>query len=76
YENERTPDPVGRNGSLDVKYVDRATDEVLPVDEAALTTVKDNAPEGEGYNTTKKNIAGYTVCSHNERLRSRKWIQR
>ncbi|MBL1056740.1 MucBP domain-containing protein, partial [Ligilactobacillus agilis] len=33
---------------------------------AALTTVKDNAPEGEGYNTTKKNFAGYTFTGLTE----------
>ncbi|MBL1056739.1 MucBP domain-containing protein, partial [Ligilactobacillus agilis] len=60
YEYKKIPEPIVKKGSVDVKYVDRATGEVLPFDEAALTTVKDNAPEGEGYNTTKKNFAGYT----------------
>ncbi|MBL1055616.1 MucBP domain-containing protein, partial [Ligilactobacillus agilis] len=58
--------PDELKGSVDVKYVDRATGEVLPFDEAALTTVKDNAPEGEGYNTTKKNFAGYTFVGLTE----------
>ncbi|MGN9066018.1 MucBP domain-containing protein [Ligilactobacillus agilis] len=60
YEYEKIPEPIVKTGSVDVKYVDRATGEVLPFADAALTTVKDNAPEGEGYNTTKKNFAGYT----------------
>ncbi|WP_172577864.1 MucBP domain-containing protein [Ligilactobacillus agilis] len=60
YEYEKISEPIVKKGSVDVKYVDRATGEVLPFDDAALTTVKDNAPEGEGYNTTKKNFAGYT----------------
>ena len=55
-----------KKGSVDVKYVDRATGEVLPFADAALTTVKDNAPEGEGYNTTKKNFAGYTFTGLTE----------
>ncbi|OXC10899.1 hypothetical protein AYP76_01305, partial [Ligilactobacillus agilis] len=66
YEYEKIPEPIVKKGSVDVKYVDRATDEVLPFDEAALTTVKDNAPEGEGYNTTKKNFAGYTFVGLTE----------
>ncbi|WP_204773081.1 MucBP domain-containing protein [Ligilactobacillus agilis] len=60
YEYEKISEPIVKKGSVDVKYVDRATGEVLPFADAALTTVKDNAPEGEGYNTTKKNFAGYT----------------
>ncbi|WP_180754208.1 MucBP domain-containing protein [Ligilactobacillus agilis] len=66
YEYEKIPEPIVKKGSVDVKYVDRETGEVLPFDEAALTTVKDNAPEGEGYNTTKKNFAGYTFTGLTE----------
>ncbi len=60
YEYEKISEPIVKKGSVDVKHVDRATGEVLPFADAALTTVKDNAPEGEGYNTAKKNFAGYT----------------
>ena len=66
YEYEKIPEPIVKKGSVDVKYVDRATGEVLPFADAALTTVKDNAPEGEGYNTTKKNFAGYTFTGLTE----------
>ena len=66
YEYEKIPEPIMKKGSVDVKYVDRATGEVLPFVDAALTTVKDNAPEGEGYNTTKKNFAGYTFTGLTE----------
>ena len=66
YEYEKIPEPIMKKGSVDVKYVDRATGEVLPFADAALTTVKDNAPEGEGYNTTKKNFAGYTFTGLTE----------
>ena len=66
YEYEKIPEPIVKKGSVDVKYVDRATGEVLPFDEAALTTVKDNAPEGEGYNTVKKTFEGYTFVGLTE----------
>ena len=66
YEYEKISEPIVKKGSVDVKYVDRATGEVLPFADAALTTVKDNAPEGEGYNTTKKNFAGYTFTGLTE----------
>ena len=66
YVYEKIPTPEVKKGSVDVKYVDRATGEVLPFADAALTTVKDNAPEGEGYNTTKKNFAGYTFTGLTE----------
>ncbi|WP_192944353.1 MucBP domain-containing protein [Ligilactobacillus agilis] len=59
-------DPVEKKGSVDVKYVDRATGEVLPFADAALTTVKDNAPAGEKYNTDKKDFAGYTFVGMTE----------
>ena len=62
YEYEKIPEPIVKKGSVDVKYVDRATGEVLPFDEAALTTIKDNVPEGEGYNTAKKDFSGYTFA--------------
>ncbi|WP_369022166.1 MucBP domain-containing protein, partial [Ligilactobacillus salivarius] len=58
--------PEEKKGSVDVKYVDRATGEVLPFTEAALTTVKDNAPEGETYDTSKKDFAGYTFVGMTE----------
>ncbi|WP_302047648.1 MucBP domain-containing protein, partial [Ligilactobacillus agilis] len=66
YEYEKIPEPIVKKGSVDVKYVDRATGEVLPFAEAALTTVKDNAPEGEGYNTSKKDFVGYTFVGLTE----------
>ncbi|WP_167589157.1 MucBP domain-containing protein, partial [Ligilactobacillus agilis] len=66
YAYDKNPEPIVKKGSVDVKYVDRATGEVLPFDEAALTTVKDNAPEGEGYNTVKKTFAGYTFVGLTE----------
>ena len=66
YEYEKIPEPIEKKGSVDVKYVDRATGEVLPFDEAALTTVKDNAPAGEKYDTDKKDFAGYTFVGMTE----------
>uniref|UniRef100_UPI00320A3BDD MucBP domain-containing protein n=1 Tax=Ligilactobacillus agilis TaxID=1601 RepID=UPI00320A3BDD len=42
YVYEKIPEPIVKKGSVDVKYVDRATGEVLPFADAALTTVKDN----------------------------------
>ena len=66
YEYEKIPEPIVKKGSVDVKYVDRATGEVLPFDKAALTTVRDNAPEGEGYNTVKKTFEGYTFVGLTE----------
>ena len=62
YEYEKIPEPIVKKGSVDVKYVDRATGEVLPFDEATLTTIKDNVLEGEGYNTSKKDFEGYTFA--------------
>ncbi|GET17479.1 hypothetical protein NB11A_17700 [Ligilactobacillus agilis] len=66
YAYDKNPEPIVKKGSVDVKYVDRAIGEVLPFDEAALTTVKDNAPEGEGYNTVKKTFEGYTFVGLTE----------
>ncbi|MDE7522651.1 MucBP domain-containing protein [Ligilactobacillus salivarius] len=64
YEKDVTPEV--KTGSVDVKYVDRATGEVLPFTEAALTTVKDKAPEGETYDTSKKDFKGYTFVGMTE----------
>ncbi|XBG72775.1 MucBP domain-containing protein [Enterococcus cecorum] len=36
YEYEKIPEPIVKKGSVDVKYVDRATGEVLPFDEATV----------------------------------------
>ncbi|MBM6773948.1 MucBP domain-containing protein, partial [Ligilactobacillus agilis] len=60
YAYDKNSEPIVKKGSVDVKYVDRATGEVLPFADAALTTVKDNAPAGEKYDTDKKDFAGYT----------------
>ena len=67
YVYEKDPEtPEVKTGSVDVKYVDRATGEVLPFTEAALTTVKDKAPEGETYDTSKKDFKGYTFVGMTE----------
>ena len=61
-----TPTPEEKTGSVDVKYVDRATGEVLPFTEAALTTVEDHVPAGNTYNTSKKDFEGYTFVGMTE----------
>ncbi|OQQ72814.1 hypothetical protein B6U63_09110, partial [Ligilactobacillus salivarius] len=55
-----------KTGSVDVKYVDRATGEVLPFPKAAVTTVENNVPAGNPYNTSKKDFEGYTFVGMTE----------
>ena len=48
------PQPQPKTGNVDVKYVDEDGNEVAPSEQ-----VKTNAPVGEDYTTSPKNVAGY-----------------
>ncbi|TYL03637.1 MucBP domain-containing protein, partial [Streptococcus dysgalactiae] len=48
------PQPQPKTGNVDVKYVDENGNEVAPSEQ-----VKTNAPVGEDYTTSPKNVDGY-----------------
>ena len=54
YVYKKKPAPQPKTGNVDVKYVDEDGNEVAPSEQ-----VKTNAPVGEDYTTSPKNVDGY-----------------
>lgn len=65
YVYRKLAEPVVKKGSVDVKYIDRATGKEIPGGE--LAAVVTDAEAGISYNTAKKDFTGYTFTGLDEK---------
>ena len=65
YVYRKLAEPVVKKGSVDVKYIDRATGQEIPGGE--LAAVVTDAEAGTSYNTAKKDFTGYTFAGLDEK---------
>ncbi|MHC5522277.1 MucBP domain-containing protein [Ligilactobacillus saerimneri] len=65
YVYRKLAEPVVKKGSVDVKYIDRATGKEIPGGE--LAAVVTDAEAGTSYGTSKKDFDGYTFAGLDEK---------